>query len=252
MRANELTVTEYQDIRVLTTQQIAEAYETDTKIISNNFNRNKDRYEEGKHFICLDGEEKRDFINRHQFDDGSKKAGKMYLWTEKGAFLHAKSLNTDKAWEVYDHLVDTYFKAKQAVLELQNLSKEMKAILMHDEKIVKIENRMDKLEFEIPLYGPEADELSAHVKKRAVFLLGGKKSQAYKDRSIRDKLFRTIYTQLKMEFDVYDVEGKLKAYKNMKRKYLKQAHEYVETYEPPFYLKEMIDDANAQQEFSFT
>jgi hypothetical protein len=38
----------------------------------------------------------------------------------------------------------------------------------------------------------------------------------------------------------------------MKRKYLKQAHEYVETYEPPFYLKEMIDDANAQQEFSFT
>ena len=128
----------------------------------------------------------------------------------------------------------------------------MKAILMHDEKIVKIESRMDKLEFEIPLYGPEADELSAHVKKRAVFLLGGKKSQAYKDRSIRDKLFRTIYTQLKMEFDVYDVEGKLKAYKNMKRKYLKRAHEYVETYEPPFYLKEMIDDANAQETFSFT
>ena len=37
---NDLTVTEYRDIRVLTTQQIADAYETDGKIISNNFNRN--------------------------------------------------------------------------------------------------------------------------------------------------------------------------------------------------------------------
>lgn len=31
----------------------------------------------------------------------------------KGALLHAKSLNTDKAWEVYDYLVDFYFRAKE-------------------------------------------------------------------------------------------------------------------------------------------
>lgn len=37
----------------------------------------------------------------------------IYLWTEKGALLHAKSLNTDKAWEVYDYLVDFYFRAKE-------------------------------------------------------------------------------------------------------------------------------------------
>ena len=32
---------------------------------------------------------------------------------KKGALLHAKSLNTDKAWEVYDYLVDFYFRAKE-------------------------------------------------------------------------------------------------------------------------------------------
>lgn len=37
----------------------------------------------------------------------------LYFWTEKGALLHAKSLNTDKAWEVYDYLVDFYFRAKE-------------------------------------------------------------------------------------------------------------------------------------------
>ena len=33
---------EYENQRILTTKQIACAYETDTNIISNNFNRNKD------------------------------------------------------------------------------------------------------------------------------------------------------------------------------------------------------------------
>lgn len=43
---NELQITEYKNIRVLTTQQIAEAYGTDGKTISYNFNHNKDRYSE--------------------------------------------------------------------------------------------------------------------------------------------------------------------------------------------------------------
>ncbi len=56
---NELRITEYKGIRVLTTQQIAEVYGVDKKIISYNFNRNKERYTEGKHYIKLEGDEKR-------------------------------------------------------------------------------------------------------------------------------------------------------------------------------------------------
>ena len=136
---------------------------------------------------------------------------------------------------------------KNGTYQMQNLSTEMKAILMHDEKIVKIENRMDKLEYDIPLYGPEADEICAHVKRRAVYLLGGKKSEAYKDRAIRDKLFKAIYNQMKIDFDIYDMDGRPKSYKNMKRKYLSMAHEMIDAYEPPYYLQELIDNANAQE-----
>lgn len=107
---NDLKITEYKNIRVLTTQQIAEAYETDSKTISYNFNHNKERYNEGKHYICLTGDELRAFREIH---DLPTNLNKVYLWTQKGAFLHAKSLNTDKAWEVYDHLVDSYFEKKQ-------------------------------------------------------------------------------------------------------------------------------------------
>lgn len=108
---NELTLIEREGERVLTTAQLAEAYETDNKVISYNFNHNKERYTEGKHYYCLTGEEKRDFCNRLEIHDGSK-ATVFYLWTEKGALLHAKSLNTDKAWEVYDFLVENYFQKK--------------------------------------------------------------------------------------------------------------------------------------------
>ena len=92
-----LTVTEYRCQRVLTTQQIAEAYGTDRKTISYNFNHNIDRFVEGKHFIKLENEEKTLFVNRLENHDGLKNAKTIYLWTEKGAFLHAKSLNTDQA-----------------------------------------------------------------------------------------------------------------------------------------------------------
>lgn len=115
-KVEDLKITEYKDIRVLTTQQIAEAYKTDSKVISNNFNRNKERYMEGKHYICLEGQALKEFKTNHHFDESSK-INRIYLWTEKGAFLHAKSLNTDIAWEVYDRLVDNYFKKPRTALE---------------------------------------------------------------------------------------------------------------------------------------
>ena len=77
---NDLKITEYKNIRVLTTQQIAEAYGTDSKVISNNFNRNRERYVEGKHFICLEGDELKVFKTNHHFDESSK-INKLYLWT---------------------------------------------------------------------------------------------------------------------------------------------------------------------------
>lgn len=119
-----LKVVEYNNIRVLTTQQIADAYETDTKQISYNFNHNKGRYKEGKHYILLTGDDLRAFREIH---DLPSNINKVYLWTEKGAFLHAKSLNTDKAWEMYEKLVDFYFATKQAVNE--ELSPQMQLLM---------------------------------------------------------------------------------------------------------------------------
>ena len=70
------------------------------------FLRNKTKYIPEKHYIAVEGEEMRQLKTSHQFDGELKRVSRAYFWTEKGALLHAKSLNTDKAWEVYDYLVD--------------------------------------------------------------------------------------------------------------------------------------------------
>lgn len=102
---NELQITELNGQRVLTTQQIAEGYGTKTRTIIDNFGNNKSRFMEGKHFFLLEGKELKDFKDSNEnFGVVGNRAPKLYLWTEKGALLHAKSLGTDQAWGYIRHL----------------------------------------------------------------------------------------------------------------------------------------------------
>ena len=102
-------ITEVNGMRVLTTKQLAEMYEVDSKIIQYNFRYNKNKYIVNKHYIEITGDELRQLKTRSEFQSSLKYVKALYLWTEKGALLHAKSLNTNKAWQVYDYLVDFYF-----------------------------------------------------------------------------------------------------------------------------------------------
>lgn len=127
---NNLQVIENEGQRVLTTVQIAEQYGTTTERIKDNFNSNKVRYAEGKHYYCLTGEELKEFKNLvGNSDVVDKRTPKLYLWTEKGALLHAKSLNTDKAWAVYDELVETYFRVQQMQTALSDLSPQLQVLI---------------------------------------------------------------------------------------------------------------------------
>lgn len=117
-------VIEVRGIRVLTTKQIAEEYGASSQKIKQNFSNNRKRFVEGKHYISFTGDDLRAFKNQvENIDLVDGRTSHLYLWTEKGALLHAKSLNTDKAWEVYDYLVDFYFRAKEKAVEPEKKEK---------------------------------------------------------------------------------------------------------------------------------
>lgn len=94
---------------VLTTAQLAEFYETSVDNIQRNFNRNRDRFIEGKHFFRLEGDELR--VMKRDWTDCpiAENVNALYLWTKRGAARHAKMLNTDRAWDVFEALEDNYF-----------------------------------------------------------------------------------------------------------------------------------------------
>lgn len=235
---NELQITEYKNIRVLTTQQIAEAYGTDSKTISYNFNHNKERYIDGKHFICLSGDELRAFREIHDLPNN---LNKLYLWTEKGAFLHAKSLNTDMAWEVYDRLVDNYFEKPKAV----PMTTDQKIQLLAQgnveltERIDKVDKDLQEFKADMPLLALECQRITRAKNQKVVPLMGGKSAPAYKNKSLMRKVYSDVDAQLRREFGV-------NTYKAIKRSQCDLAVKIVEDYALPMYLKEEIDAENAQ------
>ena len=139
---------------------------------------------------------------------------------------------------------------KTGQYQMPNLSKEMQALFMLDERTVKMEQRMDRIEFDNPLHAVEAEELSNHVKRKGVEILGGKKSEAYKDTKVRQRVYTDIYNQIKREYGIYSDDGSLRSYKALKRKYIQEAHKLVDCYEAPLYLQETINEANAQLSFT--
>ncbi|MED4304706.1 ORF6N domain-containing protein [Bacillus licheniformis] len=120
-----LSIIEQNNQRVLTTAQLAESYGAEEKLVQQNFNNNKKRYKEGKHFILLQGEDLRTFKRDFENLGVAPNINKLYLWTEKGAWLHAKSLNTDQAWDAYEMLVDEYYNVKQTQIDTSQLSPEL-------------------------------------------------------------------------------------------------------------------------------
>lgn len=120
------------------------------------------------------------------------------LITESGYLMLVKSFTEDLAWEVQQKLVNSYFKAADI---FENMSAELRAVIIVDQRVTKMEKRVDYLENDIPLYGSEADEICNHVKRKGVEMLGGKQSNAYKDNKIRTAVYTDIYNRLSVNLD---------------------------------------------------
>lgn len=244
---NNLVPIEFKNQRIMTTSVIAESYGTTTDHIKKNFNNNKDKYKEGKHYFLLQGEELREFKSKVQNLDLASNINKLYLWTEKGALLHAKSLNTDEAWEVYDRLVETYFRVKEVVqapkklTALQQLKLQSDALLEVSEKQQQLEEKVEDMESNFPLFNIECEELQKLVKKVGTTALGGYGSRAYKDNSLRQKVYKDIQHQLTREFGIG-------SYKAIKRCQLSLAKEIVQAYRIPTFLQDQVTTLNNQLE----
>jgi len=214
---NQLQIIERGGHRVLTTQQVADAFGVETKQLLRNFQRNSERYTEGKHYYALNGEALKAFKAERQNDDNLKFASSLYLWTEQGAWLHAKSLNNDKAWKAYSMLVDDYYTISKN-LSLETVAATTGQLMQYQDELKKeillINERLDE---QITLLSGEQRRLQKAVASRVYELES--------DPRYRPRLFSEIYREIKDRFAV-------SSYKDVRRKDLQSAIAYIEHYVP--------------------
>ena len=232
---NQLQIIEHEGIRVLTTQQLSEVYETSTENIKQNFKRNKERFNEGRDYYLLKGEQLKEFLqvtNSHL--QNQSKIRSMYLWTERGANRHSKILDTDQAWKQFDVLEETYFKVK-SMSAMQLLKLQNQALVEVDEKVEHIDSRVTNLENTTTVDSRKQYTLRKIASATAVRVLGGKDSQAYLE------LHHKVFCQLWRDYKDY---FKIPSYRDTLKIDFEKAKEYLQEWRPDHNLQIEISSIN--------
>lgn len=232
---NQLEIIEHEGIRVLTTQQLSEVYETSTENIKQNFKRNKERFNEGRDYYLLKGEQLKEFLqvtNSHL--QNQSKIRSMYLWTERGANRHSKILDTDQAWKQFDVLEETYFKVR-SMSPMQMLKLQNAALMEVDEKVEHIDSRVTNLENTTTVDSRKQYTLRKIASATAVRVLGGKDSQAYLE------LHHKVFCQLWRDYKDY---FKIPSYRDTLKIDFEKAKEYLSGWRPDHNLEIEISSVN--------
>ncbi|MDU2155386.1 MULTISPECIES: ORF6C domain-containing protein [Clostridium] len=240
----ELSVKEFNGQRVVTFKDIDMLHERVEGTAKRNFADNKKRFIENVDYFELSKNDVgTDFVLTYGFD---KKAPKGLLITESGYLMLVKSLQDDLAWKVQRELVNNYFRAKQIVQA--KLSKELQAIFMIDGKqqeleqeIIVVRDEVKDLKDNLPLLGVDCDEITSLIKKICTKVTGYE-TPAYKDKSLRGRVYSDIYGQVKREFQV-------KSYKAIKRSQIELAKGIITNYKAPKALLDEIIQVNNQVDF---
>ena len=232
---NNLQIIEHEGIRVLTTKQLAEAYETTETNIKTNFNRNKERFIEGRDYYLLKSAELKEFKN-YVTDSNlvDSRAPQLYLWTERGANRHSKILDTDMAWKQFDVLEETYFKVK-SMSAMQLLKLQNQALVEVDEKVEHIDSRVTNLENTTTVDSRKQYTLRKMASATAVRVLGGKDSQAYLE------LHHKVFCQLWRDYKDY---FKIPSYRDTLKIDFEKAKEYLQGWRPDHNLQIEISSVN--------
>lgn len=107
------------------------------------------------------------------------------------------------------------------------------------EEIKRLDSEFQDFKNDMPLLAIEIDKITEAVKKKGVAVLGGKNSNAYKNSSLRTKLYQDLHRDVRRQFGV-------STYKAIKRNQCEQVLAMVDSYKPPIFLDALISNENSQ------
>lgn len=178
------------------------------------------------------------YFIKSQYKDESGKLNSCYECTKLGCDMLANKMTGEKGILFTAKYVERFNEMVEN--PLANASKELQAIFMIDRKQQVIEKRVGAIEEKMTVDYELAENLRTAVNTRAVYLLEGKHSEAYK--KLSKKLFAELYRDIKGTF-------KVNSYKNISLKNYDKALNYIERWKPSLMLEYAIQGANGQVKF---
>lgn len=180
------------------------------------------------------------FIESTYKVENNNKIYKCYECTKLGCDMLANKITGEKGIL----FTARYVKKFNEMIEnpYKGISTELRAILMLDKKQQEIEKRVTGIENKMTIDYELAENLRNAISSRAVYLLGGKYTDAYK--KLSKKLFAEFYKGLKTSF-------KVNSYKNIAQKNYDDALKYIENWKPSEMLVYAIQGLNGQLSFEY-
>lgn len=230
--------------RGMLVRDIANIHNTTTARVNELINRNLKRFTNGIDIINLRTNDVAIVLNDSGFKRNQINASKyIYLLSERGYAKLLKILEDDTAWDIYDQFVDGYFnmrqqfKKPQSAMELIKLQND--AMIEVDERVSYLENFKKDYDENRQIDEEQVIKLEKARKRRAMQLVGGKDTQAYKE-------FYSIILRNKMYPDFRN-KFNVNRYRSLKTKYFDQALKFLESWEPKKETKYAIEYANQME-----
>lgn len=162
----------------------------------------------------------------------------MIQRTEKGKQARRYFIQVEKAYRKERELPQT---------PEERLALTMEVTLRLDKRVKEAEQRVKKAEEDINFLKntSEIDSVQRYRlwkarNRKAVEVLGGKDSNAYKDKNLSRKVFRALEHDFKETFNI-------SRYEDLKKEDFEAAIKFIENWYPPYTLKQEIEAKNSQE-----
>ena len=186
-----------------------------------------------------------DYWIKSTYKDLKGELRREYLVSKKGCELLAHKSTGEKGVLFTVKYMDRFEQMEKQIKQPKNLSPmdqlrlQYQVLETHEQRFEKIEERLDSLEI-----NPHQKRAIQKAKtKRVLELLGGRKSIAYKDASLRGKVYADMGRQYNSYFDISE-------YAYTPRNKFKEALELINSYNLSIELSMEVKQLNQQLAFA--
>jgi len=179
-----------------------------------------------------------DFFIESTYKDSTNRKLLCYLLTRKGCDMVANKMTGEKG-VLFTATYVTKFEEMERQIQIQQvqLSKEVQAIFLFDQRTMEMGNRLTTLENTMTINYSQQEGLNLLAKFKVINALGGKDAPAYKE--VNKKAFSELWRHYKRVLQV-------NSYRNTAVKDYEKAKGVIANWKPNRDLELMIIGANSQ------